>query len=703
VSGLTRLDGGGDTLLFLSESGPPRLIYWGERLSGVVDAAGLALIADRAIPHGMLDGGEVFDLFPEAGRGFSGHPALECHRNDGSFITQLALVEAVGGGGRAAFRLADAAAGIAVELGAEIDAETGVAAFRTRLTNTGATPLHLDWVAAPALPAAHDEALLFDGRWAKEFRPVRERVQTGLLVKENRTGRTSHHSPPYLVVGERGFGEHNGDLIGAHLAWSGNHRLLVERIKDGRVQVQAGELFLPGEMTLSPGEAYETPILYAARSAAGLNGLSDRFHAFVRSSILGDRVAKRPRLVGYNCWEAVYFRHDLDELKAQADLAAKVGAERFVLDDGWFKGRGDDTTSLGDWTPDLVKYPDGLGPLIEHVRSRGLDFGLWVEPEMANADSDLLRAHPDWVLGVPGRAQPLGRGQYVLDLTRAEVADNIFAQIDALLSAHPIGYLKWDMNRDLTHPASGGRAATHKQTLAVYALIDRLRARHPLVEIETCSSGGGRADLEILKRTERVWVSDCNDPIERQLIDRGFSIFLPPEIMGVDVADATSHTTGRRASLTLRALTAFFGHVGIEANLKLLSADELDALRGWLELHKAHRGLLHHGRVVRQDYADPGAVASMIVDDHGALASLAQLETPLYAAPDPLRLKGLDPDVDYRARLLNPTRGGMKHAPALALGEAAVVSGRVIETTGLPVPILRAGGIAVFHLERVDR
>jgi alpha-galactosidase len=704
MSGFLRLDGGGDTLLLQVRAGPPRLAYWGESLPASLDEAALTVLAERAVPHGMLDGGEALDLYPEAGRGFTGHPAFECHRDAGGFVTQLAFVEAIQGPDRIAVRLADAEAGVEATLTVEMDPETGVAAFRTRIMNLAASPLHLDWIAAAALPAIHDEALLFDGRWAREFRTVRQSVATGLLVKENRTGRTSHHSPPFLVGGEPGFGEHHGEVFGVHFAWSGDHRLLVERLRDGRLQLQAGELFWPGEMSLGEGEAYETPRLYAARSSGGLNGLSAHFHPFVRRRILEDRLTAKPRPVNFNTWEAVYFRHDLEELKALADAAAGVGAERYVLDDGWFKGRPDDTRGLGDWTADPVKYPDGLGPLVDHVRGLGLEFGLWVEPEMANAESDLLRAHPDWILGVPGRDQPLGRGQYVLDLTRPEVADHLFAQIDALLGAHAISYLKWDMNRDLTHPASAGRPASHRQTLAVYALIDRIRAAHPGVEIESCASGGGRADYEILRRTDRIWTSDCNDPIERQQIQRGFSIFFPPEVMGAHVAAATSHTTGRRTSLDLRALTALIGHFGIEADVRTFSPAELAALKDWIEIYKTHRALIHHGQIVRQTHPDPAALATMVVDETGALASLAQLDTSPHASPDPLRLVGLDPDSLYRVRLLNPPRppgSRMKVAPALVSGAVVEASGRMIEIMGLPLPVLRAGAIAVFHLERL--
>jgi alpha-galactosidase len=699
--GMFRLDGGGDTLLLASRDGPPELAYWGPALPPEVADEAVEALARRAVPQGMLDGGEVFDLVPEAGRGFTGHPALQVHRPGGDFVTQLRFASArpIEGGNEIVLR--DDLAAIELALTVTLDPATGVAAFRSRLTNRGAEPLAVDWLAACALPLAHDEVMLFDGRWAREFQTVRQRVPTGLVLKDNRTGRTSHHAPPFAAVGRPGFGQQHGDVLGLHLAWSGDHRILVERLRDGRLQAQAGELFLPGEMVLRPGETYETPVLYAARSAEGLNGLSARFHPFVRGTILAGRLKAKPRPVHFNTWEAVYFRHELSELKALADLAAQVGAERFILDDGWFKGRDDDTTSLGDWTVDPLKYPDGLTPLIDHVRGLGLEFGLWVEPEMANADSDLLRAHPDWTLHADGRTQPLGRGQYVLDLTSPEVADNIFAQLDDLLTAHPIGYLKWDMNRDLAHAGSRGRPASHAQTLAVYALIDRLRARHPGVEIESCASGGGRADYAILRRTDRVWTSDCNDPFERQAIQHGFSIFFPPEVMGAHVGPAASHTTARRSSLMLRALTALFGHMGIEADVRDFSEADRARLADAIALHKRHRALLHSGVTRRLDIADPGAFALMVSGGQGALVSYAQVETSPQAMPEPLRLPGLDPATRYGVTLLNPSKragAAMKRLPAVATGEPVVATGQLLAVMGLPLPVLRAGEIAVFHL-----
>ena len=399
-----RLDGGGETLVFACpDQAMPQLIYWGPSLGQSVE--GLMILAERAVPHGMLDGGETLSWLPEQGQGFSGHPALMAHRGGLDLITQFSGVVRQDSPGEVEICLTDEIAQAVLILRLRLDPETGVLTSQTEVINRASDALTLNWLAAAALPSPHAEIMAFDGRWTREFQPVRQHLSTGQIVKENRTGRTSHHAPPFMVIGEPGFGQGHGEVFGLHLGWSGDHRMMAERLRDGRIQLQAGELLRPGEIILGEGQPYRSPTLHMARSDAGLNGLSDRIHPYVRQTVLGGRRSAKPRPVHYNSWEAVYFDHDLARLKALAERAAQVGVERFVLDDGWFKGRPNDRSGLGDWSVDPVKYPDGLGPLIDHVQSLGMEFGLWVEPEMANLDSDLLRAHPDWILGDPRRQQ----------------------------------------------------------------------------------------------------------------------------------------------------------------------------------------------------------------------------------------------------------------------------------------------------------
>ena len=536
------------------------------------------------------------------------------------------------------FRLSDDIARLSADLELRLDPETGVLAQRITVRNDGDKPFDIGWCAAAswAMPWRTREALSFEGRWSREFQERRVALTLGRYVRENRKGRTSHDTFPGMIVGTQGFGETTGEVWGCHLGWSGNHRMLAETLSDGGRQVQLGELLSPGEVKLAKGATYTSPWAYGAYSAEGLNGLTDRFHRFVRDTLITwPGGSMKPRPVIANTWEAVYFSHDLDRLAALADRAASVGAERFVLDDGWFggdlSGRDDDTTSLGDWQIDHRKWPAGLHPLIDHVRGLGMEFGLWVEPEMVSPQSDLYQAHPDWALHVPGRRRPTARHQLVLDLTLPEAFDHVWQALDTLLKTHEISYLKWDMNRDLAPSASAGVPVQSAQTKAVYALIERLRAAHPSVEIESCASGGSRADYGALARTHRVWTSDCNDAHERQRIQRGAARFLPLCVLGCHIGPNPAHTTGGHDRLEFRAITALFGHMGLELNLLDLTQPELDEIAQVISVHKHHRALLHAGRYVRlDDDLEPGCMGHGVVAPDGAEAMYAvvQLDSP---------------------------------------------------------------------------
>jgi alpha-galactosidase len=406
-----------------------------------------------------------------------------------------------------------------------------------------------------------------------------------------------------------------------------------------------------------------------------------------------------------NTWEAVYFDHDPVGLRELASRAAAVGVERFVLDDGWFGGRRSDAAGLGDWWVSPDAHPEGLGPLIEHVRSLGMEFGIWVEPEMVNPDSDLYRAHPEWALVTEGYEPVTARHQLVLDLARPDAYAWVRDHLDALLRDHDIAFVKWDMNRDHVQGSGAtGSAGTHAQTLAVYRLIDELRALHPHVEIESCASGGGRVDLEILRRTERVWASDCNDPIDRQRIQHGTSVLLPLEVTGAHIGPARAHTTGRVSSLAMRAATALFGHLGLELDLRRLDDRELADVAAAIDLHRRFRALLHTGDAVRFDTEEPYVAHGVYSPDRShALVSWAALDSPPSLTPPMWCLPGLDPDATYEVRHvpLPGERWGLASSHPDWLADGVTLTGAALARHGLRPPVLLPGTAVLVELNAV--
>ncbi len=512
----------------------------------VVSWLGATDRGEDADGFGVVANGPGLPLLGEHARGRFTRPHLRGHRvGGGAWTTWFRPTGQEVDDTLLVVRAEDRAAGLALVYELEAVVGGGLRG-RATVTNVGEGEYVVDGLEV-VLPLADDHVDLLDftGRHERERTPQRHTVDDGLWLREGLGGRPGLDAATMVVAGTAGFSTTRGSVVGVHVGWSGNSVLRVERTAAHGATIGGGELLLPGEVVLPTGSSYVSPWVYVAASDGGLDGLAAVWHEYQRS--LDAHPAHQP--VVLNVWEAVFFDHDLDRLRQIADRGASVGVERFVLDDGWFHDRRDDTAGLGDWMVDEQVWPDGLDPLIEHVRGLGMEFGLWFEPEMVNPDSDLFRAHPEWILSAGEARTPLlHRNQQVLDLTRPEVVDHLFDRVHAVLSEHAIDYVKWDHNRDLLEAGSGARGgapAAHAQTLAFYDLLDRLRAAHPDVAWESCASGGGRIDLGVLERVQRVWTSDMTDALARQSIQRWTAQLVAPEYVGAHVSATTSHTTHR--------------------------------------------------------------------------------------------------------------------------------------------------------------
>lgn len=729
-------------LLEVTGGRTPAVLHWGRDL-GPLTAASVEQVAAATIspvPNNAPDVPVRVGILPQLADGWLGTPGIIGSRDDGSGFSPLLVATSVDLGGEVlAEEFAEAGAavvGIELEdipnrLAVRLEVEmlgSGLLRTRARLTNTAAQRYTLDTLTLLLpVPLEATELLDFAGRWVKERTPQRRAFTTGTHLRENRRGRTGPDAAHVLHAGTDGFSFRTGEVWAVHTAFSGNHRHLAERTSSGAQLIGGGELLLSGEGRLEAGEDYTSPWVYGSYAAEGLDEIAARFHRYLRSR--PHHVdARRP--VTVNVWEAVYFDHDLARLRDLADRAADLGIERFVLDDGWFGARRDDTAGLGDWVVSPDAWPDGLGPLIDHVRGLGMQFGLWFEPEMVNEDSDVARAHPEWIMAPSPDRRPLeSRHQQVLNLTIPEAWQHVFDQMHALLDQYEISYLKWDHNRDLIEAATSatGAAATHAQTLAAYRLLAALKQSHPGLEIESCSSGGARVDLGVLQLTDRVWVSDCIDPLERQQMNRWTAQLIPLELMGSHIASGASHTTGRLHTLGFRAASALFGHLGVEWDLARASAQELDELRAWIALHKRHRELLFTGDYVRADRGEDslwvyGVLAS---DAEQALFEVACVRTSDNAPTGRIRLPGLIRDRRYRVRPLGIGEGTsglpgarwpvwarrdaaaadehiLRTAPGEELTEGIELPGSVLVDVGLAAPLLQPESALLLEVTAID-
>jgi alpha-galactosidase len=684
------------------EHGLPEVVHWGRDIGPLdeTDARHLLRAVARPPSPSALDAPWPLTLLPGEHDGWEGRPGLAGHVGRRALLPRWRRTTA--DGDEKHLRVEAEAAGLRVVIDLTLD-PSGVLKVEHELHNTSTEPVDLSALEA-TMPVGDlaTEVLDFSGRWTRERAPQRRPLTQGSQARESRRGRTGHDSPLVLALGTAGFGDTHGEVWAVHLAWSGDSVYRVDALPESRTLLGAGALLRPGEITVEPGGSFRTPAAMFVWSDEGLDGIGHRFHRFVRGR---PHHPRRPRPVTLNTWEAVYFDHDLGKLAQLAQVAADIGVERFVLDDGWFLGRRDDTTGLGDWLVDPEVWPQGLHPLVELVRGHGMEFGLWFEPEMVNLDSALAREHPDWLLQPLENQVRTWRNQFVLDVSRREVFDHLLEAISALVAEYRLDYIKWDQNRDLIEAVSAGRANVHRHTEAVYRLLAALRARHPGLEIESCASGGARVDLGILEHTDRVWASDTNDPVERLAIQRWTELLLPPELIGTHVGPPVAHTTKRATSLDFRISVALFGHLGIEWDITTCTPAELRQLRDGIAAHKRLRPLLHSGDVHHPPTGDAGTSATVVVGPDGdqAVVGLARSASGARALPSLLRVPALPAERRYRVSVPFPSALPRDVPPLLtAAGGPAEATGSALGAVGLRLPLLHPAHSVVIELGALD-
>lgn len=440
------------------------------------------------------------------------------------------------------------------------------------------------------------DLIWFPGAWGRERQVMRRRVSPGIMEISNRRGGSGHQANPFTILCERDTNEEHGEAIGGMLVYSGNHSTRVEMDQYGMIRFQTGIADETFQWRLKGGAYFHTPECILTYSCQGLQEISQMYHDVLQKRVIPAVWAHRPRPVLLNSWEAVYFQFDEKKLLTLAEEARQLGIELFVLDDGWFGRRNNDRCSLGDWTVNLEKLPEGLEGLSKKIHEKGMKFGIWMEPEMVSEDSDLFREHPDWIVHVHGRKPAITRHQYVLDLTRQEVRDYIFSCISRILENTEINYIKWDMNRHLTDVPN--MEYSHKYILGLYELLERITKAYPDILFENCAGGGGRFDAGLLYYMPQVWTSDDSDALERMKIQYGTSFGYPVCTMGAHVSAVPNHQTGRVSSLRSRLHTAYIGLLGFELDLDK-EKKHFSEIRSAIDTYKKIRPMLFDGRYYR--------------------------------------------------------------------------------------------------------
>ena len=666
------------------ENGTPGSLYYGARLTDKDDYSELLEMKRRANAPCTYEGNLLFSLehlkqeYPLYGHGDLRYPACSMRRENGSHIFEFRYISHVIYSGKHGINglpaiwcsttdemesleveLEDANSGTRLTLYYTICSDFPVIARHTRITQAGASAVTIERVMSCNVDLIDDawEMVQLNGAWSRERHVTTMPLRPGIQSVYSMRGHSSAQFNPFLALKRKECTETQGECMGFTLLYSGSFLAGVEVDNYHVSRVQIGIHPDCFEWTLQQGESFETPEAVYVYSEDGLNGMSQAFHTLFNRHLVRGKYRMKERPILINNWEATYFDFDEEKIVRIAETAAQAGIELFVLDDGWFGNRNDDHRGLGDWYVNLQKLPHGISGLSQRIHSLGMQFGLWIEPEMVNRDSNLYRTHPEWVMVDPDYVPCHGRNQYVLDFSRKEVVDYIFKCLDQVLDGADVNYIKWDMNRTMSEVYSRSHSSLqqgrvmHEYILGVYDLYERLIQKYPDILFESCASGGGRFDAGMLYYAPQAWTSDNSDAVERLKIQYGTSYVYPPSCMGAHVSAVPNHQVFRNTPFNTRANTAFYGAFGYELDLSKLTEDELEQVRQQVTFMKKYRSVFQYGTFYRLSSpfeSNETVWMSVSQDQKTAIVGYYRVLNEVNVGYRRIRLKGLNPDEQYR-------------------------------------------------------
>ena len=699
-------------IMMVMQNGHLGQLYFGKRIHDKEDFSYLLEVSQRPMGSYVFEGDRTFSLehikqeFPVYGTTDYRHPAVEILYKDGSRISEFQFDSYVIENGKPpleglpatyteddseaktlTINLLDEMTGIRVQLLYTIFASGGIIARSSRFYNEGNEAVHLLQAMSLNLdlPDYDYEWIQLSGSWARERHVKVRRLEQGIQAIDSMRGHSSHEHNPFMVLKRPTADEHQGEVIGFSLIYSGNFLIQAEVDTHTNTRVLVGINPTGFDWKLDVNESFQTPEAVMVYSEQGLNGMSQTFHKLYQKRLARGYWRDRERPILNNNWEATYFDFTEERLVEIAKKAKECGVELFVLDDGWFGERSSDRAGLGDWVANSERLANGIVGIADEIEKIGMKFGLWFEPEMVNKDSNLYREHPDWILSVPGRNESHGRYQYVLDFSRKEIVDHIYNMMAKILSEAKVSYIKWDMNRSITEcfsrqlPADRQGEVFHRYILGVYDLYERLTSTFPEVLFESCASGGGRFDPGMLYYAPQGWASDDSDAIERLKIQYGTSMCYPISSIGSHVSVIPNHQVYRNTPLHTRANVAYFGTFGYELDLNKLTEEEIREVKTQIHFMKKYRGILQFGTFYRLKSPFEGnETVWMVVSEDKKTAIVGWYRT-LNVVNDAYRrvqLKGLNPDYLYK-NTLNETENYGDELMNLGLITTEVTAGEV--------------------------